>query len=134
MCFNNAKFNNINIIGDFNMSRYCNDLDQCIITFYQLIHNCFVACVPKVLQHSNHGPHWNTKYLLRLKNKLYKPFKTDRSIINYSKFCLVRSEYTIVNQRAYNIYLNNEKNKFKGDPKSTNLLIRNVEQQIFFML
>ena len=38
--------------------------------------------------------------------------------MNYSKYCLVRSEYTIADKRAYNIYLNNEKNKFKSDPKS----------------
>ena len=67
------------------------------------------------------GPSSNIKYLSGLKNsksKLYKNFRKDRSIINYSKYCLVRSEYTIANQRAYNLYLNNIKNNFKTDPES----------------
>ena len=50
---------------------------------------------------------------------MYKKFKTDRSTINYSSYCLVRSEYTIANHKAYNIYLNNVRNKFKIDPKSS---------------
>ena len=49
---------------------------------------------------------------------MYKNFKKDRSVTNYSRYCLVRSEYTIVNQSAYNIYFNKLKNKFKRDPKS----------------
>ena len=32
----------------------------------------------------------------------------------------VTSEYTIANQRAYNIYLKKVKNKYKCDPKSFN--------------
>ena len=77
--------------------------------------------MPKVVPHFNHGPPWNTKYLSKWKkkkNKLYKKFKTDRATINYSNYCLARTKYTIANQRAYNIYLNKVKNKFKSDSKS----------------
>ena len=34
------------------LSGYGNDLDQSIMKFYQILHNCFVACVPKVLPHT----------------------------------------------------------------------------------
>ena len=63
---------------------------------------------------------------------MHKNFKKYRLIINYSKYCLGRSHYVIANQRAYEIYLNNVKNKFKSDPKSFYKFVNSKRRAVDF--
>lgn len=103
------------------LSRYDDDFDSCLNTFYSLINDCFTKSVPKTMPIKSTGPPWNTRYLIRLKNKknkMFKNYKKYGTSIAYMKYTLSRSKFNIANQCAYNNYLCKVRNNLKKDPKS----------------
>lgn len=100
----------------------CNDdLDLCVNTFYHILNDCFLASVPSMFPPKSNGPPWNTKYLSRLKNKknkLFKNYKKYGTSMDFAKYSVSRSEYTVANRLAYNNYLIKVRHNLKNDPKS----------------
>lgn len=103
------------------LSRCNDDLDLCLQTFYKILYDCFSTSVPKMLPPKSNGPPWNTKHLSSLKNrknKMFKNYKKYGTSMNYTKYSISRSNYTIANQFAYNNYLINIRNNLRNNPKS----------------
>lgn len=99
----------------------CNELDDMVDVFYSTLLECISQSVPKVFNRKSNGPPWNNDYLARAKNKknkLFKKYKKSGSGMDYSNYSLARSEYNIVNKRAYDCYIIRMRNKLKQDPKS----------------
>lgn len=125
-CFNQTNYEYLQfqlsqIDWMYELSHCNDDLDLCLNTFYLLLNECFLLSVPKRLPPKTNGPPWNTNYLSRLKNKknkMFKNYKKYGTSMNYTKYTVSRSEYTVANQWAYKNYLIKIKNNFKNDPKS----------------
>ena len=72
--FNSTNHNKLHLqLSEFDcvseLSGCGNDLNQCTMKFYRILHNCFVACVPKALPHSNRRPPCNTNILFKIKKQ-----------------------------------------------------------------
>lgn len=97
------------------------NLDVNIRAFYETLHACISQTVPKASYHRDTGPPWNNGNLARAKNrksKLYKRYTKSRASIDFCNYTIARSEYNIVNKRAYGEYLVSMKGRLRNDPKS----------------
>lgn len=129
----NTLLSQINWIELF--SNYNDNLDLSITTFYNLLHDCFLDSVPKILPSKSTGPPWNTKYLSKLKNKknkMFKKYKDKNTPINYKNYSVARSEFNIENNSAYKNYINKMKNNLKDDPKSFYKFVNSKRRSVDF--
>lgn len=123
-CFprtNYAKLNFLLANVDWNSILYGNNFDYTVTNFYSVLHHCISETVPKIVNHCNKGPPWNTNVLSNAKNKKnksYKKYKRSGSLADFRVYSITRSEYNRINKLAYDNYLVRMRSQLKSNPKS----------------
>ena len=96
------------------------DFNACIAIFYENLNSIISKCVPKSKVKISTAPVWYTpelKSLKNKKNKAFKKFKQYNSSYDFSTYTKLRYEFSVMNTKCYNDYLNKVKNEINIDSK-----------------
>ena len=121
--FAKANFKKLNTeLSTITWPNYNGDIELSVSHFNNIIMKLFEKYVPIVIVNKSKSiSPWFSKELYKLKNRktrAFKHFKKTGSLVDYSKYSLLRRQYFDLNKKCYNNYLNKVKKNIVSNPKS----------------